>query len=298
MRLLRTALVLAMVSTAQPVHSGKPQPPGTSNPEIAFIRISGGSRRFYELRMANEDGTGAATVFSSRDVGQMMVDLGPRADRTFLLVQGGKLSLGTYDNTATGPRMTSLTQIINMNHAGAATAAISRDGDHIVFMKNGLSQLWRHDVATGNQQMLVDLVGYGEGVAVSHDGSTVYYFENEGPELLALKSVPMAGGLVTDHGLRGHYSDVVAANTKGELLITDISDWPVNRILAYNIASGSLTHVENGYAPSYKCDDSRIVYQVINGDSSVSLFYKELPSGAPGTLSTSGNYWPDYIPTC
>ena len=70
-----------------------------------------------------------------------------------------------------------------------------------------------------------------------------------------------------------------------------------DRLKRLDLASGSITDVTNGYEPSYKCDDSRIAY-VLARDGAVSILYRDEPSGAPGTLSTSGLYWPDYMPTC
>ena len=298
MTLARAALVFVLLTTAQPAYSGKPAPPqpGTSNPEIGYIRISGGSRNQYELILSNEDGTGRSIIYSTRDIGQMAVHLGPRADRTFALVQGGKISIGTYKEVATGLALNSLTPIYNGNHVGAIDAEFSRDGDSIVYMRNATMQIWRYDVSSGVQTMLVDLPTYGGGMSISRDGATVYYMENESPNVFALKSVPMAGGAPTDMGLRGYFLDTEAANTKEELLLTEHFAG-ADRLKRYDLASGTLTHVTNGYEPGYKCDDSRIVY-VLNTGRDVSVLYRDEPSGAPGTLSTSGLYWPDYMPTC
>ncbi len=299
MTFLRTAVVLALLSTAQPANSGKPAPPapGTSNPELGYIRISGGSRRFYEFILSNEDGTGKSIIYSSREIGQMAVHMGPRADRTFALVQGGKISLGKYKQVATGLALDTLIPIHNGNHVGAIDAEFSRDGDSIVYMRNATMQIWRYDVSSGAQTMLVDLPTYGGGVSISRDGATVYYIENESTTGYALKSVPMAGGAPTDLAIRGYYLDTEAANTKDELLLTEHIAGGGNRLKRLDLASGSVTDVTNGYEPAYKCDDSRIVY-VLARDGAVSILYRDEPSGAPGTLSTSGLYWPDYMPTC
>lgn len=293
MKHVRTALVLALLATAQPTSGAKPPPPapGTSNPEIGYIRKASNRSDFV---LSNEDGTGASTIYSSRESGQMSVHLGPRADRTFALVQGGKISIGRYKQVATGLALDTLTPIHNGNHIGAIDAEFSRDGDSIVYMRNATMQIWRYDVSAGTQSMLVDLATYGGGMSISRDGSTVYYVENLSPGVEALKSVPMAGGTPTDLGLRGSYVDTEAANTKDELLLVTGSP---NSIKRYDLATGTVTHVTNGMEPAYKCDDSRIVYALSTG-SGLSILYRDEPSGAPGTLSTSGIYWPDYIPAC
>lgn len=298
MSLLRTALMLALLSTAQPLGGkGKPAPPpGTPNPEIAYVRISGGVANRYELILSNEDGTGKSIIYSTREQGQMAVHMGPRADRTFALVQGGKISIGTYKPVATGLALDTLTEIYNGNHIGAIDAEFSRDGDSIVYMRNATMQIWRYDVSSGAQTMLVDLPTYGGGMSVSPDGATVYYVESESSTVSALKSVPMAGGAPTDLNLRGYYLDTEAANTKAELLLTEHFTGG-NRLIRYDLGSGALSYVTDGYEPGYKCDDSRIVYVLATGRD-VSLLYRDEPSGAPGTLSTSGLYWPDYMPTC
>lgn len=291
--------MLALLSTVQPVAGkGKPPPPtpGTSNPEIGYIRISGGARRQFEFILSNEDGTGKSIIYSARGGGDMAVHMGPRADRTFALIQGGKISIGTYKPVATGLALDTLTEIHNGNHPGAIEAEFSRDGDSIVYMRNATMQIWRYDVSSSAQTMLVDLAIYGGGMSVSRDNATVYYIDNEGTTNFALKSVPMAGGAPTDLNLRGYYVDTEAANTKDELLLTEHFTGG-NRLKRYDLATGTLTTVTNGYEPGYKCDDSRIVYVLPTGGD-VSLLYRDEPSGAPGTLSTSGLYWPDYMPTC
>jgi hypothetical protein len=294
MRISRAVLVLALLATSQFAYSGKPAPPapGTSNPEIGYIRINKGNSSDFIL--SNEDGTGASTIYSSRDTGQMAVHLGPRADRTFALVQGGKISIGKYKQVATGLALDTLTQIYNGNHIGAIDAEFSQDGDSIVYMRNATSQVWRYDVSSGVQSMVVDMAGIGGGLSISRDGSTVYYVEQVSPGVYELKSVPMAGGSPTVLG-QGPYTDTEAANTRDELILTE-SGSP-NRLRRYNLVTHDVTPITNGMEPAYKCDDSRIVYVLTNG-SSVSILYRDEPSGAAGTLSTSGLYWPDYLPTC
>lgn len=291
--------IISSLLLMSPADAAKPAPPsGSSNPEISYIKVSGGTRRLYEFKLANEDGTGAATIFSSRDVGNMNVHLGPREDRTFALVQGGKISLGRYEITSSGPRMTSLSEVVNMNHVGAATVDMSRTGTDLVYVRNQTSQIWRYNIVGGTSAMLVDADNLIGGVAVSRDGSKVYYVEEVGPQNFALMSVAMTGGTPTDLGVRGYYTDVDAANTRDELILTDITDWPVPRLYTYDLGSGSITHLENGYSPSYKCNDSRIVYQLGNGDGTISLLYKDLPSGQASTLSRKDLIQPDYMPTC
>lgn len=288
---------LALLTTSQPIEGkGKPTPPGTSSPEIGYIRISGGVRNSYEFILSNEDGTGKSIIYSSRDVGQMSVQLGPRADRTFALVQGGKISIGRYKEVATGLALDTLTEIYNANHTGGIDAEFSRDGDSIVYMRNATQQIWRYDVSSGAQTMLVDPTSIGGGLGVSPDGNTVYYVEQVSPGINELKSVPMAGGAPTSLGLTGPYSDVTAANTKNELLLVEVAG-TTNRLHRYNMTTGDVTFVTNGYAPSYKCDDSRIAYAFVSGGE-MSILYRDEPSGAQGTLSTKGLYWPDFIPTC
>lgn len=288
MKHVHTALVLALLVTAQPANGGKPAPPspGTSNPEIGYIRYNSGNRK--DLILSNEDGTGASTIYSSKEFSAMSVAFGPRAHKTFALSQGNKISLGKYKQVATGLALDTLTPI---GGAGGSDVEFSRDGDSIVYQSFG--DIWRYDVSAGTHSKLVDMAGIGGGLSISRDSSTVYYVEEEISGVTALKSVPMAGGASTDLGLRGPYYDTEAARTKDELLLTASG----NLLKRYDLATGTVTHVTNGYAAAYKCDDSRIVYVVANG-SSLSILYRDEPSGAPGTLSTSGLYWPDFMPTC
>ena len=78
-RLSTSAVALALLTTAVQAAS----------PDLGYVKISGGTRRLYELRVASEDGTRATTLYSTRDIGQMMIRMGPRADHTIIVIQGG-----------------------------------------------------------------------------------------------------------------------------------------------------------------------------------------------------------------
>lgn len=296
MRRLTLALAGALALYSTPAVTAKPQPPGTATPEVAVVRISGGSRRFYELRLSNEDGTGASTLYSSRDTGQMMVDLGPRADRKLLLVQGGRLSLLSYDITSTGAEMTNLEQIVDMGHAGAATATYSPAGTHIAYVRNGNSTIWQYDLATKAHTLVIDLPNLVGGLTFSRDGSTLFYLEQVGPEEFSVNSIPLAGGAPTEIGPRGYFTEIAAMRTSDDLILVDITNWPQPDI--YRYTNGSLQRLTNGYVPSFKCDDTTMIFQRINPDSSVSILKYPMGPGGESVFSTRSLYWPEYFPTC
>jgi Tol biopolymer transport system component len=193
--------------------------------------------------------------------------------------------------------MTSLEQIIDMNHVGAATAAISARGTDVAFIKNGERTLWAYNLASKSLRKLAEGADYLGGIDFSPDGQTIYYVEQVGAELFELKSVPLAGGGGSSMGVQGYYSEL-AVDPNGDILLVDISDWPQSRIYRYTPGGGSPEYVTDGSGPSVKCDSSSIIVQRNNSDGSVSLVRRDIPSGTEHLFSSKELYRPDYMPTC
>ena len=291
---LLCASALALTGAAP---GGKPPPPpSTTAPDIAYVNISGGSRRLYTLRVANEDGTGAATLYSSRDIGQMVPHMGPSSDRTILLVQGSKLSLVRYEPTSTGTKLTSIEPLPGIGTApGAQTVAFAPDGKKFIsFAQNDMS-FWVFDMVTRTFTPLLQLAATPHNFAFSRDGQSLLYLDHVSDTDAVLKSVPLSGGAPVELGIRGNYWDVEPAhNSDGYVLVRGV-DITSSRIEYHPAGGGAVRDLAQGYAPSLKCNDSTIIYQRRNSDGSVSLLRYELPTNLGYTTSSSGNYWPDYV---
>src|SRR5687767_14529202 len=102
--LLTAALVATPPALAQG-KGGKPPASATSTPEIIYS-LSG---KTYQLRVANEDGTGAVTLHSS---GQpIFARFGPRGSGKIAFWEGKSLKMLTYEATSSGARTTAVANL-------------------------------------------------------------------------------------------------------------------------------------------------------------------------------------------
>lgn len=290
----KAALIALCAST---LIGAKPAPPpSTSDPQIAYVNISGGSRRHYQLRVANEDGTGAATLYSSRDVGQMVPHMGPRADRIILLVQGSNLSLVRYEPTSTGSKLTSIEPLPSIGAApGAQEVAFSPDGKKFIFFAQNDMKFWIFDLEDRAFSPLFQLAATPHNFAFSRDGLSLLYLDHVTDTDAILKRVSLSGGDPVELGIRGNFWDVEPAhNSDGYILVRGVNN-RTSRVEYHPAAGSAPVDLAQGYAPSLKCDDTTVIYQQVQADSSVKLLRVDLATKAGYTTSTSGNYWPDYV---
>jgi WD40 repeat protein len=292
---IQTALFIAVSATI--ISGAKPAPPpSTADPQIAYVNISGGARRLYQLRLANEDGTGASTIYSSRDVGQMVPHMGPRADRTILLVQGSQLSLVRYEPTSTGTKLSSIEPLPPIGTApGAQEVAFSPDGKKFVSFAQNDKTFWVFDMVTRVFSPLLTLAATPNSFAFSREGSSLLYLDHVSDTDAILKSVPLSGGAPTELGVRGNFWDVEPAHQSDAYVLVRGVDLKTSRVEYRPAGGGASVDLAQGYAPSLKCDDSTLIYQQVQPDSSVRLLRVNVSTKAGYTTSTSGNYWPDFV---
>lgn len=268
-------------------------------PDLGYVRISGGSRRFYELRVASEDGTGATTLYSTRDVGQMMIRMGPRADNTIIVIQGGRFSLLRYTNTFSGPQMLSFEPLVTISTAsGAAPVDFSPNGKDVAYAGAGGTSINIFNLDTRASRTIAQLPSYTRGLSFSHDGSQVYYLENVSTTDAVLKRVPVAGGPAVSVGIEGDYNNLTIGRTTDSVL-TSRKNVRYDDLSYFVAGSTTPTVIATGYVPSFRCDDTKIIYQKANSDNTPSLLRRDMtPTGYTFTFSSTGNYWPSYISTC
>lgn len=291
----RNCVLLALCSSL--LVSAKPAPPpSTSDPQIAFVNISGGARRQYQLRVANEDGTGAATLYTSRTVGQMMAHMGPRSERTILLVQGSNLSLVRYETSSTGTKLSSIEALPSIGSSvGAREVAFSPDGTKFAHFAQNDRKFWIFNLVTRVFTPLVQLAATPRAFAFSRDGSSILYLDHVSDGEAVLKSVPLSGGDPVELGVRGDYWDIEPAHgSNGYILVRGLT-YETSRVEYHPADGGAVVDLAQGYAPSLKCDDSTVIYQQVQSDSSVKLLRVDLATKSGSTTSSSGNYWPDYV---
>lgn len=286
-----TALCASMLISAKPA-----PPPSTSSPEIAYVNISGGARRSYQLRVANEDGTGAATLYSSRDTGQMVPHMGPRADRTILLVQGSKLSLVRYESSSTGTKLSSIEPLPSIGTStGAQEVALSPDGKKFVFFAQNDKTFWLFDLSSRVFSPLLQLAATPRRFKFSREGSSIVYLEHVSDTNAILKSVSISGGPPIELGISGDFWDLEPVHQSDGFIFVRGLNSRTSRLEYHPADGGAAVDLAQGYAPSLKCDDTTVIYQQPQADSSVKLLRVDLASKAGSTTSATGNYWPDYI---
>jgi hypothetical protein len=266
----------------------------TTAPQIAFVNISGGARRHYQLKVADEDGSHSATLYDTRDIGQMVPHMGPAADKTIVLVQGGKVSLLRYTTSSTGTAFQSIEPLFT---AGSQTGAIhvdfSPDGNDIAWFDNSSKQLKVFHLDTRTNTTVTPAY-FTDEFSFNADGSAILYLEYVSDTDEILKQVPASGGTSTTL-LEGDYFGVESAHSGTGFILTRAADVKTNALEYYASPDSSPTTLATGYVPSFKCGDGTIIYQKVNSNSSVSLLRIDLGTGAGYTTSSSGNYWPDYV---
>lgn len=287
------AIIVLLASTL--IGGKPPPPPSTTTPQIAYVNISGGARRHYQLRLANEDGTQAATIYSSKEVGQMVPHMGPAADKTIVLVQGGRVSLVRYKIGSTGTAFDGIEPLFTINSAsGAQNVDFSPNGQDIVWWDRPNNKLMIFNLTSRASTVLLQLASEPNHFAFNRDGTSVLFLDHVSDTQAVLKRVALADRAVTTLGVEGDFWGVEAAHGSNALILTR-GLGRTSRIEYHPMNGSGTTDLANGYVPSFRCDDAVVIYQQINPDSSVSLLRVEPLSGSDYTTSTSGNYWPDYV---
>jgi Tol biopolymer transport system component len=301
----RSTIVLAALLLASAAVAAKPPSPGggggdsgggsgTTAPQIAFVNISGGTRRHYQLRVADEDGSHSATLYDTRDIGQMVPHMGPAGDKTIVLVQGGKVSLVRYTTSSTGTAFQSIETLLTVSsQTGAVHVDFSPNGNDIAWFDNSARELKVFHLDSGTSTTVTP-VGFTEQFSFTGDGSEILYLEYIGQGDEILWRVPSGGGTPVKL-LEGDYSGVEPAHSGSAFILTRSSSLKTSTLEYFSSPSSGSTTLATGYVPSFACDDSTIIYQRVNSDGSVSLLRRDMATGLGYTTSSTGNYWPDYV---
>ena len=289
------AAIACLFATA--LVSAKPAPPPTTGaPQIAYVNISGGARRHYQLRVANEDGTQAATLYSTNNIGQMVPHMGPAAHKTIVLIQGGRVSLVRYQTSSAGTTFQSIAPLFTINDAvGAQHVDFSPNGKDIIWWDRPINTLKIFNLDSGVSAPVIQLASEPHHFSFNKDGSSVLFLDHVTDTDAILKQIPLTGGTATDVGLRGDFWGVEPAHNSDALVLTRGVDIRTSSLDYYPTPASAPTTLAAGYVPSFRCNGTVVIYQKVNTDSSVSLLRVEPTSLASYTTSPTGNYWPDYV---
>jgi WD40 repeat protein len=216
--LLTAALVMMPPAAVAQGKRGKPPATGTSTPEVIYT-LSG---KNYQLRVSNEDGTGAVTLHSS---GQpIYARFGPRGSGKIALWEGKSLKMLTYEVTSSGAGTTGVATLHSTT--GTQFSVIidfdfSPTGSHLAWWHPDEQQIYVWDVAAGQVSTQVPTGWPVFDVGFTSDGSRIVYSESTdgGFANLEVKSVPTSGGSPSGLGITGRINGVDTGNADDKLLL-------------------------------------------------------------------------------
>ena len=299
----QTLLAVAAVALLASAASMEAKPPGsgsggTTAPEIVYTYEG---RSGWQLRVANEDGTGAVTLHSSS--APIYARLGPSGSRQIAFWEGKTLKLLTYDVTTTGVRsagITTLTSTSGSQFNVIVDFDFSPAGTHLAWWHPDERKIYVYDLQSPGASELIS-TGYPvSDVTITQDGQTIIYAESIDGSFTnySLKAVPVAGGSPTELGITGNILGVDAGHTDNKLLLTK-QIVNVGRYLEL-VPDGATTgtRLTDGREGSLNCSDTRFVYRLPSGNKASTLIY-DLGTGTSSTFSRDLSViWVSYMPTC
>lgn len=253
---------------------------GTSAPQISYI----GSARGYDLVVANEDGSQARSIYKSSRM--LKGELAPGGMIYFwdggrflrMPATGGAAQL-LFDSGRTVP-----------NHFD-----IAPDGASVAWYDPGAGAIKRFDVGSQIQTVLSQ-VGTVIDLTYDHSGGAVIFAEQVGDTDYELKSVPATGGSPIPLGLVGRISSFDSARRDATLALTFNPAGGAPYIALWKPGMASAVRIADGYAPTYRCDDSAILYQRMT--PSGSALFLRWSSGAISQVAKPNAVFPSFTPTC
>ncbi|WP_309662237.1 hypothetical protein [Sphingomonas sp.] len=264
----------------------------TSSPEVIFTLTSRSGT--YDLRVANEDGTGAASLFKGNS--QLNGKFGPRADRTIAFWNGGNLTLLTYDATSTGVRTTGTRVLLNSGRNFASPFDFS--GRDIAWWHPETGDLHNYNLASGTDSILFN-VPQSSSVSFNPDGTAIFYSEAIGSTDYVMRRIPITGGSPTDVGITGHIM-LFDTGHQSDKFVVSYQVTGVGPHLDYIPAGAtSGTTFGNGYGGAFRCDDRVIIFRHPTGNNSSNTLKYDVQTNTTSTFSSDNNVvFASYMPTC
>jgi hypothetical protein len=279
---LRTVLIAALIATfAAPSQSAKPSVPGVTDPQIAFVKTSNRGR---QLMVANEDGSGATAIYSSTTF--LRPEMG--SNGTVYFWEGGQFKRIAV--TGGGAQT-----LIDTGKPGIPASDLSPDGTSLAWFSADGGGIFRYDIATGQQQPVatasnvfdLSFDGSGANIVFNVQVSTYDY---------EFYIVPASGGGSSPYGLTGRYFTFDASHIGSTLVISVHPAGGAPYLAAWAPGLSAPVKIADGYNPSYRCDDSAIVYQRVVGGGS--MIFRRSSAGAITTIAKQETVFPSYKQPC
>lgn len=289
---LSTMVLLAIAAPAAAL-KGKPSPPPSSaNPELAYIDAK---PRFPELKLANEDLTGAFTIFRSAVAYQMpRYDLSPRGQNQVAVTSGGVARLLTWSLSGTAVSVSN--QPLVTSATGASSVSFSSDGTRIAVAYHGDSKVRIFDVAT-RQEIAAWPVSGVQWMAYYPSGNALILWRDASTEAPGLAELSPTTGALTSYAFPANdQTRIDTARSSDAVLMSYLKDG-INIISRWQAGTIVQERIADGIDPHYKCDESRIVFRA-NGSRPPTRIYN-VGSNSTNTLTNDPDVQRvDYMPSC
>lgn len=274
--LLTSCLVLA----SAPLLLGAAPPSGPVDPQISYTRTS---PKGYQLVAAKEDGTGAVVLTSSSR--QLKGELG--RDGRIYFWNGGSFNRMPATGGAVEPLFDSGGTVVRHSD-------ISPNGQSVAWFSSTTGQLFRYDIA-GGQQSLLASVPMLLDVSFDHTGNTIFFTQEVGAADYELMAIPAGGGSAGSTGLFGRISAIESARGDSTLAVTFNPAGASPYIAAWKQGFAPVKIVD-GYNATYRCDDSAILFTKMTSPGPV--IYRRETSGGITVAAKASAIWPSYRPVC
>ena len=292
MNKLALSIVAALAVAAPAAAQKKPGAPPAVDPELAYVDTR---PRFSELKLANEDLTGAFMIFRSTVAGQMpRYDLSPRGQNQVAVTSGGIARLLTWSSTGSAVSVTSAPLLTSAT--GASSVSFSADGSRIAVVYHGDSKVRIFDAAT-RQELAAWPVSGVQWMAYYPSGTALIMWRDASTSAPGLAELSPTTGQLTSYPFPANdQSRIDSGRTSDSVLISYVANgvpiigrWEAGTLVQPRIADGG--------DPHYKCDESRIVYRA-NG-SRPSTYIYNTGSNSTNVLTNNADVQRvDYMPTC
>ena len=294
MKPLNICLILSLASA--PTAAARP-PSGPVDPEVAYVVLTGPG---FELRVTNEDGTGAATIYKS--TAPIRYDLAPRDQRKIVMVDGGRtLKLLTYDIGGNGgftniqvQTLHTTTKLMNspdFSPDGSKVAVGAEDELVVYDLESGTAQTWT------TSSYIWDLAWYKDGNAIAfieppNGGSTASLFE-----------ISSLGGAQTHLVTLRNIDQVDAYRESPNALLLSYNDAAGNALIGRweggTLSPSNLANRAVAFKASLNCDDSKLVYGAPDKSGSTVWYIRDLIQNSDRLYTkTPRANWTQMWPTC
>lgn len=299
MQISKAAIGL-LLSTAIVGAKAPPPPPGTTDPQVGYVKILNNGVR--ELWVAREDGTGAVRLAATGVKSWMFFGLGGKSQGLVAYAIPGQLHLLHFVQGANGVKTDTDAVIVSNATSFAAAPAVSPTGDYVAWVGNvngNGNGIHVYSVAAHSIVRNVISSSLSGFVDFSADGSKIIYTDILNPSdvsNVAFRSVPVSGGAPTDLGIQGRYGPFRVG--PADEIVADSGTLNGSVWLFPSGATSPNLLTTNGLFPSLRCDSRVVIFERTGISGGLSILKYDIGTGLTSTFSMSGYYSPDYFPDC